>query len=690
MFNTARKINSPFALSYQNSWLLWFCQLMNISSLALEISTWMLAILALCLCWQALLINLKFNSNKLAKVSPVLLTLFAIGGCIAIAITAANLGVLISMVHLLTFAYVLKAFEIKRRKDFYQLLLLGLFLLAAALIFKQNLIFSFMLILVLVLNLMVLMLIFSPSKSLPSMAKTISILLIQSTVLAVVLFIVFPRLSPFWQVPSAKSAQTGLSDEVSPGDIANLALSNDLAFRVDFKGGQIPNYSKLYWRAMTLELYDGRKWTRANNIYRKAKETKPFKPETSGQAINYDIIVEPSFQSWLYGLAIAQSTDIQIKNSSDYTIQTRNIISQISHYEINSYLNTSLDLSIDDITKKRNLSIVQGSNPKLERLGRELKSKYVSPQERSNAILAMFRAEQYFYTLKPPLLTNNSLDQFFFNTQAGFCVHYASSYTYLMRAAGIPARVVTGYLGGEYNNTSNEPLSNTVKQQGGHLSVYQYDAHAWSEIWLEGIGWFRVDPTAAVDPERVESGWSSALLEQQSSLNNDFVDLYQLRNIAWLNALRLQLDALDYQWTRWVLGYSTKKQFDLLKRWFGKDIPWKVSAVVVGSLIIFMLLLNSLSRFSLWWFKAKQATPWLVLYNKLRLKLVNKGLKPTSNITPSSFALLVTEQLPFLSSDFAEFTRVFECLMYQDLSKKQQDELLLHLKNQYVKLKGKL
>ena len=253
---------NEFTLNQHNSWLLWGCQVINIAYLSLEVTMWMLAILALCLCWQALLISIKFKDNKQTNISPILLSLFAVSGCIAIAITANEHGVLLSMVHLLTFAYVLKAFEVKKRKDFYQLFLLGLFLLASALIFKQNLAFSIMIVLTLIMNFIVLQQVFSPSKTFFTSAKLIATLLLQSSLLAIVLFIFFPRLSPFWQVPSAKSAQTGLTDEVSPGDIANLALSSDLAFRVDFKGEAIPSYSNLYWRAMTLENYDGRKWSR--------------------------------------------------------------------------------------------------------------------------------------------------------------------------------------------------------------------------------------------------------------------------------------------------------------------------------------------------------------------------------------------------------------------------------------------
>ena len=684
------KATALFTLTAKNSWLLWGCQIINVACLTQEISSWMLALLALCLCWQALLINRRFTNKKNAQVSPLLLTLFAISGCIAIAITANNLGVLLSMVHLLIFAYVLKAFEIKRRKDFYQELLLGLFILASALIFKQTLAFSLLINVVLIFNLVVLQQVFSPSKSLFSSAKLITLLLIQSSLLAIILFLVFPRLSPFWQVPSAKSAQTGLSDEVSPGDIANLALSSELAFRVDFKGAPIPSYANLYWRAMTLENYDGRTWSSAKASTSPTLSEKPFMPELTGKAISYDVIVEPSFQSWLFGLTVINSNDTNVILKPDHTIKSRKVLSQITHYTVESYLQSTLDLTINETDKQRNLAIVQGSNPRLETFARALKQQYPNLKDRSNAVLALFKNQQYFYTLKAPLLINNSLDQFFFDTKAGFCVHYASTYTYLMRASGIPARVVTGYLGGEYNNSNSTQTSTQAMQQDGHLSIYQYDAHAWSEIWLDGIGWYRVDPTAAVDPQRIESGWSDTLLAQQSSLNNNFIGLYQFKNIPWLNAIRLKLDALDYQWARWVLGYSAQQQVDLLKRWFGQDMQWKTPALIVTTLIVIMALLTLFYRLNFNWFKREKTLPWLLLYQQIIDKIARKGIVKPTNMTPSAFVNVVGEQLPEISVEFKEFTRIFELLVYQQFDTSKQTEHLRQLEIQFVLLKKAL
>jgi hypothetical protein len=294
----------------------------------------------------------------------------------------------------------------------------------------------------------------------------------------------------------------------------------------------------------------------------------------------------------------------------------------------------------------------------------------------------MITQQNFFYTLQPPLLNNNSLDQFFFSTKAGFCSHYASAYTFLMRASGVPARMVTGYLGGEYNDKSAND-----KAAQGHLSIYQYDAHAWSEIWIAGQGWVRVDPTGAVDPQRVNSGLSSQLLQQQSALNNDFISLYRLKQFAWLNSLRLQFDALDYQWTRLVLGYSAKQQVDLLKQFFGKILPWKLALISTVSLFLSFGILILIFK----WRDREKAntqvvTSWSVLYQKALVLLAKKGLTKESNLTVNAFAKQVRRNNSHIGIHFTRFSQLFNQLNYQKVSVKEQQVLEKKMHNQFADL----
>lgn len=714
------KIN--FCLSRKNAWLLWLCQCLNIAVIALELSTWMLAIISLSLTWQALLLHQSKSrgrvktsnnrntdnypsyrqSNGLNKqqqatiVSPFILGIFAVLGCIAIAITAKEVGILASMVHLLCFSYVLKAFELKVRSDFYQLLLLGLFVLASSLIFRQDLAFSFITLILLIINLAVLLQFFSSKKDFATNIKVMAVILGQSAILAVVLFLVFPRLSPFWQMPRAKSVETGLSDTVKPGDIANLSRSTKLAFRADFGQQVIPSYSQLYWRAMVLEDYDGRQWTRVKSFAKAntqlrtkglAKQDFLYNAnDTDTLPLNYQVTVEPSFQKYLFALApaVASNKSSDIRAKSDYTFTSKKVITQAKSYRLNSYLSAPLTLELSQESRTLNLNYPQGSNPRLEQMALQLQHNYPEAQARVQAVLSRINKQNYSYTLQPPLLINNSLDQFFFDTQAGFCVHYASVFTFLMRASGIPARLVTGYLGGEYNGTTNGDQSTGQLTNKGHLSIYQYDAHAWSEIWVQGKGWVRVDPTGAVDPQRVNSGWSNELLQEQSTLNNELFSLYQLKNIAWLNSLRLQFDALDYQWTRWVIGFTSKRQYNLLKHWFGKMASWKLALIIALALVIsmttLMLFLHFFNRSKS---KKQSLSSWQLVYQKVLAQLAKQGMTKPVDMTVNDFAKQVREQYPELAIVFTRLSVSYNSLCYQPLSTDEQVKLTLAMQQQY-------
>ncbi len=757
IFPFTRKKNklpqTKFTLSIHNAWLLWGCQCLNIALITPELSPWMLGIISLSFMWQALFISKKStavnnktpylqqtvnlqssgfiqeslipkrllrNNTKSDKtkadnakadksnlehhISPVVLGTFAIAGCLAITFSAQGLGVLLSMVHLLSFAYALKAFELKKRSDFYQLFLLGLFLVGSALIFRQNLVFSLIAIAVLIVNLAVLLQFFSHKKPVQKTLKTASLLFAQSMLLAAVLFVVFPRLSPFWQVPQANSATTGLSDTVKPGDIAKLAQSTKLAFRVNFTEGNIPAYSKLYWRAMTLEGYDGRKWSRVideGKLLNESPRLLGFNPRElalgtkSAEKLSYQVITEPSFQSWLFALAPAVSLNKSVMMLPDFTMQSRSVITQSKAYQLDSYLNQPLEVNLPERIKALNLSFPKKSNPRLVALAEQFKEQYPNSEQRAEEVLNQIRQQQFFYTLEPPLLTNNSLDQFYFDTKAGFCEHYASAFTFIMRASGVPSRVVTGYLGGEYNGMSQANLQSSsatsitenVRGRDGHMSVYQSDAHAWSEIWVAGKGWLRVDPTGAVDPERVASGWSNSLQQQQSELNNALFSLYQLKQFALLNELRLKFDALDYQWTRWVLGYSSSKQYDLLQQLLGQVKPWKIALIIAGSiglsallLVLFFFLKNYKKS------KSVPKVPWLDVYQQSLVILASKGLIKSPSTTAQNYFFEIKEKCPDISLVFARVHTSFTRLSYQELTVEEQKREFKKLKKHYKAL----
>ncbi|MFT5297003.1 MAG: transglutaminase-like putative cysteine protease [Colwellia sp.] len=655
----------------QNAWALLLCQTLSLSLLINELSSWMIAIIALCLCWRILVFV-----KPTQKPHRIILLLIACSGSLAIAITGKELGVLLSMLHLLCFAYALKSLEMNSRKDFYQIILLGIFILASVLIFSQSLLISLFVFCLLLLNLSILLTYFYPTRNMTKALIQTAKMVLQSIPLAIVLFIFFPRLAPFWEVPSSKSAQTGLSESVTLGGIAKLARSSALAFRVKFFT-YLPQYNQLYWRAMVMDDFDGRTWKQSNNRH-SINQTKSSQfaediPDFIGDKTHYQVMLEPSYQHWLFSLAVVDikqlvGTQMNILSLSNYTVKSSKPISQTSSYEVTSYPDSLLNSPLNYNEMRTNLHIPLDNNPKLQAEGRRLQRKYPDEIERAQAILDMIREDDFHYTLTPPLLSGHELDQFFYDSKKGFCVHYASAFTFIMRASGTPARLVTGYLGGEYN------------KQSGHLSIYQYDAHAWSEIWVNDKGWVRVDPTAAVDPQRVESGLSDTM-QQDSLYNNDLLSLHRYKHLAWINSLRLQLDALDYQWTRLVLGYSSKKQYDLVTNWFGHFNRWKVGGIIGGALIFMMMIMWLVN------IKKSKKQPldkWLIQYQQVLAMLKKKGLEKPLTMPASQFSLVVSQHFPLLNRTFSDYTECFEALMYQKLTATHRDERLIEM-NQYHK-----
>jgi len=687
-----------FNLSAQSILLLITCQLLNLLTLSFELSWWMLSIITICLGWQ-----LAITKKLTQKPSKILIAALSVTGCILLALTSMSLGLLSTMLHLLCLSYVLKSFELNKRADFYQMILLGLFVLVASLIFKQSLYFAIVISLIIIVNFTMVITYFASSEKYMVTLNTAFKIFMQSAPLAICLFFVFPKLSPLWAVPTAKSAKTGLSDSVKVGDIANLALSDELAFRVKFDSN-VPSYSQMYWRTIVMENFDGQSWRTGdrNSFYEQNNHEVNqnsslntiyqyrFDPANAkGKQLNYQVITSPTYQHWLYGLDLARVNNKNNQNSKiyhrqDYSLYSKEPITQNSSYYVTSYIEMPLALDINDYSYERNITIPQGSNLKLVEEAQRLRNKYSDDNEGNTAlikyVLTTFNKDIYRYTLNPPQLQNNSLDQFYFETKAGFCEHFASSFTFLMRAAGIPARLVTGYMGGEYNS------------QGGYYSIYQRDAHAWSEVWLEGRGWIRVDPTASINPERVERGFSEQLLREQAASSADKFSLLRFsNNNAFINNLRLGLEALDYNWTRWVIGYTADKQNVFMDKLV-------LALKSIKDINLATLLKNGLlviSLFILWWvvrrinvYRKPQNINYY--YQQMVLMLQKEGIDKPIDMTPKDFVLVIKKELPELAFEFAKFTQLYTSLAYQPLNGKEKEAITKAYKQSYKRIKMKL
>ena len=437
--------------------------------------------------------------------------------------------------------------------------------------------------------------------------KTVAKILALAMPLMIVLFLFFPRLPPLWSIPQpSNQAKTGVSDEMTPGDIAQLSQSRDLAFRVVFDDfSQMPEKSQLYWRALVLEQFDGVRWkqhyqTKFSQPIEYVQDKKVYLPQIyntpSAQlgTAQYKVMYEPTFQVWAYALehslgnGVAERRLGRLMLKPDLTLQfNRELTERRSTNLLLLKPKPSANLYLDDYSRQINTYFENEKlNPRSRTFAQEMWQKNPHPEQYAQAILNWIRKENFSYTLSPPLLQGDRVDDFLFRTRAGFCEHYASAYVNLMRMVGIPARVVTGYQGGQW----------APDQQS--WEVRQLDAHAWSEIWLEGKGWMRIDPTSAIAPERIEMGMQAYAETDEGLYGEQARGLWQLTGSKWLTQTRIWLDYANYQWQSKVVGFDRDNQKNWLQSLSIKDL----SQQLVYLLVIFFVMIGLV----LWWLSRQQ------------------------------------------------------------------------------------
>jgi len=362
--------------------------------------------------------------------------------------------------------------------------------------------------------------------------------------LAVLLFLFFPRLAAsFWSVPRGEEALTGLSETMSPGSIGKLSTSYDVAFRARFEG-ELPANEQRYWRGPVLHDFDGTTWTRGSEGGRPRPAL-----EFAGRAYRYRLALEPSRLHWWFALDTpAQSPDPGVTLTHDYELLASRPVSDPISFEALSYLATRSAAPLGGWERHENTDLPRGHNLRTVELARDLRARAASDAAFVTATLDYLRSGGFVYSLEPEALGTEQVDDFLFRTRTGFCGHYASAFVVLMRAAHVPARVVTGYLGGEWNPS------------GGYLVVRQADAHAWAEVWLEGRGWTRVDPTAVVEPERLQRGAFDLLSESMPASTR------LLRAAPWLVHMLQRWDAANAWWNDRVVRFDYATQLDVLER----------------------------------------------------------------------------------------------------------------------------
>ena len=362
--------------------------------------------------------------------------------------------------------------------------------------------------------------------------------------LALLLFVFFPRLpGAFWAIPRGDLALSGLSDTMTPGNIGLLATNYDPAFRVQF-AGPVPPPQERYWRGPVLHEFDGQTWRRT------PADLRPhLSREYLGTAYHYRVQLEASHQRWWFALDTpTRAPDARVLlNSDDMLIGAEPLADPVSFDQI-SYTHTRGTQPLDAAARRQDTALPASGNPRAHALAASLRGRAGSDAALVEAVLDYLHTGGFVYSLEPERLGPDAIDDFLFGTRVGFCGHYASAFVMLMRAAGIPARVVTGYLGGEWI------------PYGGYLLVRQSDAHAWAEVWLEGQGWARVDPTAVVAPERLERGILDLIPQDLSARAR------LLHASPWLNELLQRWDAANAWWTNRVVKFDFETQLRLLER----------------------------------------------------------------------------------------------------------------------------
>ena len=466
--------------------------------------------------------------------------------------------------------------------------------------------------------------------------------LAQALPLALVFWLLFPRFaSPLWQIPNdSKTAASGLSDTMSPGDITQLALSDEVAFRVRFDSAAPPAQER-YWRGPVLDHFDGHTWTQSSSGI--GGTPPPLQPQ--GPAYRYTVMMEPHKHRWLFMLDWPSTwNQPRAELSSDYTLMQPEPLSRAVDVVGTSYTRVQYSEPLKPRTRTRDLDQPRNRNPRTQQLAREMRSAHADDMELVRAVLDMFRQQPFYYTLTPPKLSDNSVDEFLFDTKRGFCGHYASAFAALMRAAGIPARVVTGYQGG------------TLNPYGGYWIFRQSDAHAWTEVWIDGRGWSRIDPTAAIAPERVERGLADAV-----NADDPLASRWQ-RKTPWFAGARLQLDLLREIWRERILDFdqdSQRKLLEMLK--IPEPDGQKLVMVLAAAMALVLVWLT-------WQVHRELAPPSKDVagrtYARLCAKLAAAGIARKVHEGAEAYAMRVAQQRPDLADRVTALCRHYSSLRY--------------------------
>lgn len=582
----------------------------------------------------------------------------------------------------------LKLFEIKSFRDVALIINLALFSIVINFLFNQTILVAAIMIFALLFLFTALIgfqhnyqelsdLKFLPLKSIQSNEKQHFKLafkmLAQALPFAIVLFIFFPRVDgPLWGLPEdAFSGTTGLSDKMSPGRISQLSNNTSVAFRVKFNSA-IPSSNKLYWRGPVMWNFNGHDWTSPLN---ERLTISSFKFTALGKKYSYAVTLQPHNNYWMFALDLPATLPELSRFSANMQLLSTSIIQKLKRYEISSYARYILP-AYKQIPLQRYLqlpdSITNEAGSTLYK-SKELISTLKdssNPKNTVNNVLNYFATQNFYYSRTPPLLYNDPVDEFLFESKRGYCEHYASSFTILMRLAGIPARVVTGYQGGEIN-----PIDN-------YMTIRQSDAHAWSEVYLgEKEGWARVDPTASIPLENIENA-NDAL-----RLNSNLKKPDYLFKSNWitkqLKQMRFAWGAVNNRWNQWVLGYNNNRQKAFFAAIGIPEITWKGLSQL---LFLILSIFTGILAFMVFSKKPKNQDKVVLYYSKFLYKLKKHDLIKKHTEGANDFCQRAINKLPQHKHLFQQITLLYQQLRYSNLNDVKLNQFKkIVLKSQFKK-----
>jgi len=511
--------------------------------------------------------------------------MLAAGAVVGIGISFGTWVGLEPMIAVLLVAAALKILECSTLRDAHILICLDFFIVATHFLFYQSPVMSvFVLASVAALLLCLIKLSLGAQSSLTKRHMGLVLrMLFWSAPLMATLFLTFPRIDPLWAVPTMGSGgATGMDDRLSPGSLSRIARSDQVAFRVRFDEAPPPR-SEWYWRGMVLDRFEDNAWTTTPRREIPSEERKPPRSEPRSQGLHYELLQPPTHQPWLFALPYAQTSDPRVAEASAFHLVARKPMDVLHRIEVVSSGNVVMQQELSPWWRAHELALPASRNPQSRAYVESLREEVKTDEALITAVLDRFSREAFYYTLSPPLISERDfVDEFLFEVKRGFCEHYAYAFVVLMRQAGIPARIVGGYHGGELN-----PATGTVV-------VRQLDAHAWVEVWLPQRGWLRVDPTAAVAPNRIELGVEDALADEPLWLSESGLSSYRFRHYVVIDWLRWRYDDFAWRWQRSVVGFDQRQNLRAvsgwLARWGGLSLEIAAAAIWVGVLALLYIL----------------------------------------------------------------------------------------------------